>query len=54
VNLLLYSSDNKEVKITFLTSRGGQGLFVNTPVVDITADVVNGIIEACKMSRITG
>jgi tetratricopeptide (TPR) repeat protein len=54
VNLLLHSPDKKEVKITFLTSRGGQGLFVNTPVVDITADVINGIIEACKMSRVTG
>ncbi|HYJ88903.1 MAG TPA: tetratricopeptide repeat protein [Pyrinomonadaceae bacterium] len=54
VNLLLHSTDKKELKITFYTSRGGQGLFINTPVVDITADVVNGIIEACKMSRVTG
>jgi hypothetical protein len=54
VNLLLHSQDKKELKITFYTSRGGQGLFINTPVVDITADVINGIIEACKMSRVTG
>lgn len=54
VNLLLHSPDKKEVKVTLYTSRGGQGLFVNTPVVDITADVINGIIEACKMSRVTG
>ncbi|MEK6282918.1 MAG: tetratricopeptide repeat protein [Acidobacteriota bacterium] len=54
VNLLLFSPDKKEVKITFFTSRGGQGLFVNTPVVDITGEVINGIIEACKMSRVTG
>ncbi len=54
VNLLLHSQDKKELKITFFTSRGGQGLFINTPVVDITADVINGIIEACKMSRVSG
>ncbi|HKO95650.1 MAG TPA: tetratricopeptide repeat protein [Pyrinomonadaceae bacterium] len=54
VNLLLHSTDKKEAKVVLYTSRGGQGLFVNTPVVDITADVINGIIEACKMSRVTG
>jgi Tfp pilus assembly protein PilF len=54
VNLLLNSADKKDRAISFLTSRGGPGLFVNTPVVDFTGDVINGIIEACKLSRVTG
>lgn len=44
------SSDNRQA--VFYTSSGGPGLFVNKPIVDITADVINAIIDACKMARI--
>ena len=55
VNSPAVTGDGKEKKdevILFWTSTGGQGLLVNKPVVDITANVINGIIEACKMARI--
>lgn len=53
VNLYLTPGANgKDRTIIYYTTSGGQGLFVKTPVVDITANVVNGIIEACKMARI--
>src|SRR5215510_1286355 len=42
----------KDDTIIFWTSSGGQGLFVNKPVVDVTSDVINAIIDACKMARI--
>lgn len=42
----------KERTVVYWTASGGQGLFVKTPVVDITANVINGVIEACKMARI--
>jgi hypothetical protein len=42
----------KDETILFWTSSGGQGLFANKPVVDVTTDVINSIIDACKMSRI--
>jgi hypothetical protein len=42
----------KDEVIIFWTSSGGQGILVNKPVVDITANVINGIIDACKMARI--
>lgn len=42
----------KDESIVFWTSSGGQGLFVNKPVVDITGNVLNAIIDACKMARI--
>jgi tetratricopeptide (TPR) repeat protein len=41
-----------DMTVVFWTSSGGQGLFVNKPVVDITANVLNAIIDACKMARI--
>jgi tetratricopeptide (TPR) repeat protein len=42
----------KDEVIIFWTSSGGQGLLVNKPVVDITANVINAIIDGCKMARI--
>jgi hypothetical protein len=45
-------SSKKDETIVFWTSSGGQGLFVNKPIVDITANVLNAIIDACKMARI--
>ena len=42
----------KDDVIVFWTSSGGQGLFVNKPVVDITANVLNAIVDGCKMARI--
>lgn len=41
-----------DTTISFWTSSGGQGLFVNKPVVDITGNVLNAIIDACKMARV--
>jgi hypothetical protein len=41
-----------DTTIVFWTSSGGQGLFVNKPVVDITSNVLNAIIDACKMARV--
>ncbi|MGQ0763046.1 MAG: caspase family protein [Acidobacteriota bacterium] len=53
VNLYLAApSGGKERMIAFYTSSGGTGLFVKTPVVDVTASVIDGIIEGCKMVRI--
>jgi tetratricopeptide (TPR) repeat protein len=59
VNLYLTSppmmADGKAKKdevIVFWTSSGGQGILVNKPLVDITANVLNAIIDACKMARI--
>ncbi|MGZ8846117.1 MAG: tetratricopeptide repeat protein [Pyrinomonadaceae bacterium] len=45
-------SSKKDEMIVFWTSSGGQGLFVNKPLVDITANVLTAIIDACKMARI--
>jgi tetratricopeptide (TPR) repeat protein len=53
VNLYLTAAPGeKERVVVFYTASGGQGLFVKTPIVDITANVINGVIEACKMARI--
>ncbi len=57
VNLYLNSpaqggEKKDDTTIVFWTSSGGQGLFVNKPVVDITANVLNAVIEACKMARV--
>ena len=53
VNLYLAgAAGGKERTIAFYTSSGGTGLFVKTPVVDVTAGVLDGIIEGCKMVRI--
>jgi tetratricopeptide (TPR) repeat protein len=52
VNLYLAAPPGgKERVIAFYTSSGGTGLFVKTPVVDITSNVIDGIINACKMVR---
>jgi hypothetical protein len=52
VNFYLVPVDGKDRKISYFTSSGGQGLFVTKPVVDVTADVINAVIVACKMARI--
>ncbi len=53
VNLYLVASPGgKERMVVFFTSSGGQGLFVKTPIVDLTANVINGVIDACKMARV--
>ncbi len=52
VNFYLAPVDGKERKISYFTSSGGQGLFVNKPIVDVTADVINATITACRMARI--
>ena len=53
VNLYLTSGERGQNRtVVYYTSSGGQGFLVKTPVVDITATVLNGIIEACKMARI--
>ena len=52
VNLYLVPGANgKERKIIYYTSSGGTGLFVKTPVVDITSNVIDGVINACGMVR---
>jgi tetratricopeptide (TPR) repeat protein/uncharacterized caspase-like protein len=56
VNLYLTSApqggEKNDLTIVFWTSSGGQGLFVNKPVVDITANVLSAVIDACKMARV--
>lgn len=52
INLIITGENKKDQEITYYTSTGGQGLFIKTPVVDITANVLTAIIEACKMTRI--
>ena len=52
VNFYLVPVDGKERKISYFTSSGGQGLFVNKPIVDVTADVINATITNCRMARI--
>jgi tetratricopeptide (TPR) repeat protein len=53
INLYLVAPPGgKERTVVFFTSSGGQGLFVKTPIVDLTANVINGVIDACKMARI--
>ena len=41
----------RERTLVYYTSSGGTGLFVKTPVVDITSNVIDGVINACKMVR---
>jgi tetratricopeptide (TPR) repeat protein len=41
----------KERTVVYYTSSGGTGLFVKTPVVDITPNVIDGVINACGMVR---
>jgi Flp pilus assembly protein TadD len=52
LNAPLEGGKKDDLTVSFWTSSGGQGLFVNKPVVDITANVLNAIIDACKMARI--
>ena len=53
VNIYLTPSEkSKDRTVVFYTASGGPGLFVNKPIVDITANVINGVIDACKMARI--
>ena len=52
VNFYLAPVDGKDRKISYFTSSGGPGLFVNKPIVDVTADVINATITACRMARI--
>src|SRR5436190_18706933 len=52
LNAPLEGGAKGDTMISFWTSSGGQGLFVNKPVVDITANVLNSIIDACKMARV--
>lgn len=52
INLIITGENKKDQEITYYTSTGGQGLFIKTPLVDITANVLTAIIEACKMTRI--
>ena len=41
----------KERTIVYYTASGGTGLFVKTPIVDITSNVIDGVVNACKMVR---
>lgn len=53
VNLILTPGANgKAREISFYTASGGQGLFVKTPIVDVTGKVIEAIIDACKMARV--
>jgi len=52
VNLIITNPNGKDQEISYYTSSGGQGLFIKTPIVDITANVLTAIIEACKMTRL--
>jgi len=53
INLYLTPGEKgKDRTVIFYTSSGGPGLFINKPIVDITANVINGVIDACKMARI--
>jgi tetratricopeptide (TPR) repeat protein len=52
LNAPLEGGKKDDTTVTFWTSSGGQGLFVNKPVVDITVNVLNAIIDACKMARV--
>jgi tetratricopeptide (TPR) repeat protein len=52
VNIYLVPlSGGKERTVVYYTASGGTGLFVKTPIVDITANVIDGVINACKMVR---
>ena len=52
VNIYLAGAPGaKERTVVYYTSSGGTGLFVKTPIVDITSNVIDGVINACKMVR---
>jgi tetratricopeptide (TPR) repeat protein len=50
VNLYVKTANGKSSQVVFYTSRSGG--FLQPPIV-ITTEVLNGIIEACKMARIS-
>jgi Caspase domain len=52
VNVYITGSKGKEEQIIYYTSSGGTGLFVKSPVVDVTANVISSIIDACKLVRL--
>jgi tetratricopeptide (TPR) repeat protein len=52
VNFYLTPDGGKDRLLVYYTSSGGPGLFVNKPIVDITANVINAVIEACRMARV--
>jgi len=52
INLFVAGTNGKERQIIYYTSSGGTGLFVKSAVVDVTADVVSAVIDACKMMRV--
>jgi hypothetical protein len=41
-----------ERQVLFYTQSGGTGLFVKTPIVNVTSDVISAITDACRMTRI--
>jgi hypothetical protein len=51
VNISLTPQNGKARELSYFTSSGGQGFFVKTPVVDVTSEVINSVIEACRMVR---
>jgi hypothetical protein len=52
VNFHLTPVNGKERNVLFYTSRGGPGFLVNTPIVDITANVIEAVIANCRMARV--
>ena len=52
MNVYTAGAKGKEAQIIYYTSSGGTGLFVKSPVVDITSNVISSIIDACKMMRV--
>jgi len=58
VNLFLTATGGKSVRssggerqLLFFTASGGTGLFVKSPVVNVTSDVISAIIDSCRMVR---
>ena len=52
VNIYLAATaGGKERTVVYFTASGGTGLFVKKPVVDITSNVIDGVVNACKMVR---
>ena len=52
VNFYLNPVGGKEKMVVFYTARGGKGLFVKTPIVNVTTDVIDAVIVACRMTRV--
>jgi tetratricopeptide (TPR) repeat protein len=49
VNLSLSGAKGRQM--LFYTQSGGTGLLVKSPIVNVTSQVINAIIDACKMTR---